>query len=64
MKVRIIFLTVFHCGKKCFILKEISVLYCLGNSCQILVNNAAGTNIHVTNLGISHLAIRQPHCQS
>ena len=64
MQVRIIFLTIIHGCKQCLILKKVTVFDCLGNSGQILVNNAAGTDIHMSNLRVTHLSVWKSYCQA
>ena len=46
-------------AEQSLVLKEISVLDCLGNTGKSLINNSACTNIGMSNLGVTHLSIRQ-----
>ena len=43
------------------ILKEYSVLDLLGDPCKFLINDPAGAHIHVTDLGIAHLPVRESY---
>jgi len=40
---------------------EITGFDCDVDAREILVNDAAGTNVQMTDLGIAHLTLRQPH---
>ena len=64
MQVRIILLAVVHSCKQSLILEEIAILDCLCNSGQILINNTAGTDVHMSNLRVSHLSIRKTNSKS
>ena len=44
-----------------FILEEIAIIDCLGDTCQFLIDNTAGTHVHVTDFGVAHLAIRKAY---
>ncbi len=41
--------------------EEIAVQDRLGDAGQILVDHPAGTDVEMTDLGVAHLALRQPH---
>ena len=46
------------------ILEEIAVLDGLGDAGQLLIYNAACTDVGVANLGVAHLAVRQTNVQT
>ena len=48
-----------HHPAELFVLIQIAILNRLVNACQALVDNAAGTDIQVTYLGITDLTCRQ-----
>ena len=50
---------VIHCGDEGGVLKEVAILDGLGDAGQLLVHNAAGADVGVANLRVSHLAVRQ-----
>ena len=46
------------------VLEEIAVLNSLGDAGQLLIYDAACTDIGVTDLGVAHLAVRQTDVQT
>ena len=51
-----------HCGNnglQCLVLEERAILDCLGDARKLLIDDAAGADIGMTNLGVAHLSIRQ-----
>ncbi len=52
-------LYILHCVKELRILEELAVLDFLGDAGKILINDAAGAHIHVTDLRVAHLAVRK-----
>ena len=64
MQVGIVLLAVLDCAQQFFVLEEYAVFDVLGDQGQVLVDDAAGADVHMTPLGISHLAIRKTNCQT
>ena len=46
---------------QCRIMLQLAVLYCFTDSGVVLVDDTAGTNVHMPDLGIPHLAGRQAY---
>ena len=61
MQVGMILLTVIDRTQELFVLKEHSVLNVLSDQCEILVNDPSRSDIHMTNLGITHLPVRKSY---
>ena len=53
-----------HRRNKSGIFKEIAILNGLGDAGQLLINNAAGANVGVSDFGVPHLSIRQADVHS
>ena len=64
MNGRIVVFCIFHSCKKCFILKEVTILDLFCDPCKFLIYNTACAHIHMSNLGVTHLAFRKTYCQS
>ena len=63
MECRVVFLHMLDRLQESLILKEIPVLNGLGDPCQLLVHDPACADVQMPDLGIAHLAFRQPHIQ-
>ena len=59
-----VLLCVFHRQDQLFIFKEVTVLNGLGDAGQILIDNPSGAHIHMADLRIPHLSLRQADCQT
>ena len=64
MQLAVVLLNVFHSLHKDFIFKEISVLDRLGDTGQILINDAACAHVKMSDLGVAHLSVRKTDIQS
>ena len=64
MQGRIVFLAIFDCAQQRFVLEEVAVLNGFGDAGQLLIDDAAGADVGVTDLGVAHLAIRQTDIQT
>ena len=64
MQLAAVFLDVLHSLHEDFIFKEIAILDCLGDTGQILVNDTSCTHVQVTDLRVSHLAVRKADIKS
>ena len=51
-------------GVELLVLKEIAVGYRFGDSCQLLINNSARSDISMSNFGIAHLSVGQTDIQT
>ena len=59
MNCGVVFLRVLYSREKLLIFKEVAILDCLGDSCEILVNNAACAHVCVADLRVAHLSVRK-----
>ncbi len=64
VQVRILFLTIVDRMKQLFILEEVAIRYRLRDLRQILVDDTARADIHMTYLRVTHLSVRQTYCQA
>ena len=64
VEIGVVLLTIVDSSEKILILKEDTVFNIFCDKCQILINDTAGTDIHMTDLGISHLSVGKSYCQS
>ena len=64
MEIGTILLAVLDCSEKLFIFEEGTVFDVLGDQGQILVDDTAGTDIHMTYLGVTHLSVGKSDCES
>ena len=64
MDSRIVFFCIFHCCKKCFILKEISIVDLFGDSGKFLIYDTSCTHIHMSDFGVAHLSVRKTYGKS
>ena len=55
---------ILHGCLKRFVFEEITVLDLLGDTGKLLIYDAAGTHVHMSDLGIAHLSIRKAYCKS
>ena len=56
-----LFLCVINCTEQCRILEEFSVADCEVDPRNVLIHHTTGTDIHVSDLRVSHLTFRQPN---
>ena len=56
-----VLLDVLNCLQECFVFKEVPVLYCFCNHCQVLINDPARADVKVSDLGVAHLPLRQSY---
>src|SRR5699024_11554826 len=64
MKLTAFALDMLHRIKQHFVFEEVAVFDRLVDARQTLIDDAAGTDIQVTNLRIPHLSFRQPDIQA
>ena len=64
MKGGMILFAVVHRCHKGLILKEITILNGFCDSCQILIYDPAGSHIQVSDLGVTHLSLREAYGKS
>ena len=50
-----------HCASEHGVLEELAVTDGLGHPGEVLVNHAAGAEVHVTDFGVAHLPVGQAH---
>ena len=55
----VLFLHAVDDRKESFVLEEVAVLDVAGDAGQLLIDDAAGTDVGMTNFGVTHLTIRQ-----
>ena len=63
MQLAVIFPDIVHRLQQNFILKEVAVLDRLGDPCQILIDDTAGSHVKVSDLRVSHLPVRETDIQ-
>ena len=61
MQSAVVFDAVIHGGAQRLVFKKVAVLHRLGNAGQLLIDDAAGTDVGVTDLAVAHLPVGQTH---
>ena len=64
MEVGVVLLAVLDSAEELFVLKEDAVLDILCDESEVLVDDTAGTDVHVTYLGVTHLSVRKSYSKS
>ena len=64
MQLAVVLFAVVDCTEECLVLKEVAVLDGLGDTGQLLIDNAAGADVGVTDLTVAHLTVRQTDIQT
>lgn len=64
MEIGTILLAVLDCSEKLFIFEEGTVFDVLGDQGQILVDDTAGPDIHMTYLGVTHLSVGKTYSEA
>ena len=64
MEVGILLFAVVDRTEEVFILKENTILNILCDECEVLIDDSAGTDIHVANLRVAHLSVRKSYCKA
>ena len=64
MQGAVVLLTVINSLQQGFIFKEVTILDFLGDTGQLLIYDTAGTHIHMTYLGVTHLALGKSYCHT
>ena len=50
---------VVHSGNDSLVVLKLVLVYCFGNSCELLINDSACADVGVTNLAVTHLTVGQ-----